>query len=227
MSSRAWDISSRCFFRVKLRSVALRSSTLPLSAKEFSRLTEGDFLGTRGTPLVVPILILSNKPAYSISAPKTNRTQTMTQASIAGKESRSNLWLLRTYSSRGLLSSFFDYWPHMTTSGGSYDGVVMTHNWDKWGRVIIFVERPQQSVWTAPSAPFPDPPADLNFARKIWYVYMTTSECFSKHSKKWNFGHFGAKIQKFQNRWKYYFILLASKFKLDLECMRTNKQTQK
>ena len=99
MSSRAWDISSRCFFRVKLRSVALRSSTLPLSAKEFSRLTEGDFLGTRGTPLVVPILILSNKPAYSISAPKTKRTQTMTQASIAEISKLSlNRYRLATYS---------------------------------------------------------------------------------------------------------------------------------
>ena len=88
MSSRACDISSRCFFLVRLRKVALRSSTLPLRAREFSRLTEGDFLGTRGTPRVVPILILSNKPAYSMSAPKTNRTHTMTQASIAAKQKK-------------------------------------------------------------------------------------------------------------------------------------------
>ena len=90
MSSLAWDISSRCFFLVNPRNVAFRSSRLPFRAKAAlpSRPTEGDFLGKRGVPRVVPILILSNKPAYSINAPKTNRTQTMTQASIAGKKNR-------------------------------------------------------------------------------------------------------------------------------------------
>ena len=85
MSSLACDISSRCFFLVSPRNVAFLSSRLPLRAKAAppSRPTEGDFLGNRGVPRVVPILILSNKPAYSINAPKTNRTQTMTQASIA------------------------------------------------------------------------------------------------------------------------------------------------
>ena len=48
-----------------------------------SRVPEGDFLGNLGVPRVVLILILSNNPAYSIRAPKTNRTQTITQASIA------------------------------------------------------------------------------------------------------------------------------------------------
>ena len=91
MSSRACDMSSRCFFLVIPLKVALRSSTLPLlraandEAASAARLpaNEGVFLGTRGMPRVVPILILSNKPAYSIRAPKTNRTQTMTQVSMA------------------------------------------------------------------------------------------------------------------------------------------------
>ena len=91
MSSRAWDISSRCFLRVMPRRVALRSSMLPLRANEFSLVPDpGEgFLGTRlGWPRVVPILILSNNPAYSINAPKTNRTQTMTQASMAARNSK-------------------------------------------------------------------------------------------------------------------------------------------
>ena len=89
MSNLACDMSSRCFFLVKPRNVAFLSSILPLranAAPPSPRATEGDFLGNRGVPRVVPILILSNKPAYSINAPNTNRTQTMTQASIAERE---------------------------------------------------------------------------------------------------------------------------------------------
>ena len=66
MSSRAWDISSRCFFRVKPLIVIFRSSKLPFIIELASGLGSlpvfGDFLGTRGMPRVAPSFILSNRP---------------------------------------------------------------------------------------------------------------------------------------------------------------------
>ena len=71
MSRRAWDMSSRCFFRVKLLIVILRSSKFPFIMELASGLVLGspvvlgDFLGTRGTPRVAPIFILSKRPEKS------------------------------------------------------------------------------------------------------------------------------------------------------------------
>ena len=57
--------------------------TTILFSLDTERLAETD--PKEGCFLVAPNLILSKTPAYSIRAPNTNRTQTITHASIAVK----------------------------------------------------------------------------------------------------------------------------------------------
>ena len=68
-----------CF--VSSSAIVLPLLTTTLFSRDTERLPETD--PYEACFLVAPNLILSNTPAYSIRAPNTNRTQTITHASIA------------------------------------------------------------------------------------------------------------------------------------------------
>ncbi len=94
MSSLAWLMSSLWRRRLMPRRILRSSGKLPFSTSEFSRLV----LPPPPLPRPLPVLglrvaasfILSKRPAYSIRAPKTNSTHTITQASMAVNPSACN-----------------------------------------------------------------------------------------------------------------------------------------